>query len=100
MFGSLLTLQVVKNRHNLQLSRIRELFPNVTSVLMDEAVLLSHRAQCSTESAPIRTSLAGLTPAEASLCRDLVEGRFGRAVRLEQERISHAMVNDTVTESL
>ena len=43
-------------------------------------------------STPTRAVLDRLTPAEQELYADLVDGTFGPAIRLEQERISFAAV--------
>ncbi|MFI9812555.1 Wadjet anti-phage system protein JetD domain-containing protein [Saccharothrix variisporea] len=37
--------------------------------------------------------LRALTPGEAALYRDLVEGAFGESVRLEQERIRYSAIS-------
>ena len=52
--------------------------------------LLAHQSQWVTESTPTRAVLDLLTPAERELYGDLVDGTFGPAIRLEQERISFA----------
>lgn len=69
------------------LSRLRERVPTVRSLLMDRATLLAHREQVVLEPSPTGVVLGGLTPDEDALYRDLVEDRYGSAVRLEQERI-------------
>lgn len=69
------------------LNRLRGVYPTVRSILMDHDTLLAHRAQWVQEDAPTRRTLDHLTPAEASMYRDLVEGTYGEAVRLEQERV-------------
>jgi hypothetical protein len=75
------------------LSRLRGHLPHVESALMDERTLHDHAGQWVTEPAPTRASLANLTDSEAHVYRGLVEGRWGDAVRLEQERVvwSYAM---------
>jgi hypothetical protein len=69
------------------LDGLRSRHPNVSSILMDRETLLAHRAQWVREPAPTRRALSRLTNDEAALYRDLVEGSFGPAVRLEQERV-------------
>lgn len=69
------------------LSRLRELFPNCTSMLMDEPTLRDHLDRVVDEPAPLAEYLEHLTHDEARLYRDLQEDRYGPAVRLEQERI-------------
>ena len=46
-----------------------------------------HPRQWVTEPGPSNRALSQLTVVEASLYRDLVEGRYGPNVRLEQERV-------------
>jgi hypothetical protein len=70
------------------LDRLRASFPGVRSLLMDRATLLEHRPLWTTEEAPHVAPLDRLTPEEAALYADLRYDRLGRAVRLEQERIS------------
>jgi hypothetical protein len=55
---------------------------------MDRTTLLAHRPLWTTEEAPHIATLDRLTPEEAKLYADLRFDRFGRCVRLEQERIS------------
>lgn len=74
------------------LSRLRQAFGHVRSMLMDRATLLRHEDQWVTESSPVDTPLELLTPDEAALYADLVEGSFGPAVRLEQERVSYSAI--------
>lgn len=69
------------------LDRLRAFLPQVRSVLMDRATLLSHRDRWGTENSPAHSQLTRLTHAEADLYQDLVSDRLGDRVRLEQERI-------------
>lgn len=66
------------------LSRLRQLFPHVESMLMDSRTLLAHRSHWVTEPVPARDKATLLTADEESVYRELV------GVRLEQERISFA----------
>jgi hypothetical protein len=68
------------------LSRLRELFPHVESMLMDSATLLAHRSQWVTEPVLARDEADRLTPDEVAVYREL------GGVRLEQERISFAVL--------
>ena len=71
------------------LARMRRRFPQTRSRLMDEATLLAHRTLWVEESSPhAAATLDGLTGPEAALHDDLVRGRRGIGVRLEQERIA------------
>ncbi|QIM15634.1 hypothetical protein G7067_03120 [Leucobacter insecticola] len=74
------------------LHRLRQHLPGVRSVLMDRDTLLAHESRWGEEPTPTRAELSGLTDAEAALYEDLVTDRYGRAVRLEQERIDWAWV--------
>jgi hypothetical protein len=69
------------------LNRFRERFESVQSILMDHETLLAHPTQRGTEPSPTSESLPHLTAQERSLYEDLIEDRFGPAVRLEQERV-------------
>lgn len=74
------------------LDRLRQKFPNARSMLMDIATLLAHPNQWVTEATPVNAPLEMLRPDEAALYHDLVEDTYGTAVRLEQERISYAAI--------
>jgi len=69
------------------LNRLRTRFDSVRSILMDEQTLRSHPGQWVVEPSPTDRPLPCLSVSEAALYRDLVEDRFGPAVRLEQERV-------------
>jgi hypothetical protein len=81
------------------LDRLRHLVPGARSVLMDRNTLLAHRGQWVREPRPTASRLDRLTAAEAGLYRDLVEGTFGSAVRLEQERISYGAIRRALNHS-
>lgn len=78
------------------LNRLRRVFGRTRSLLMDRATLLAHESQWVRDSAPTNEHLEMLLPDEAALYTDLVEGTFGPAVRLEQERISFSAVEQAV----
>lgn len=78
------------------LSRLRERLPTVCSLLMDRSTLLAHREQFAVEPSPTHATLAGLSPAEGELYRDLIEDRYGPSVRLEQERIRFSTVRNAL----
>jgi hypothetical protein len=69
------------------LDRLRALFPQTNSLLMDRETLLTHRAQWSFEAMPQTADLDGLDPKERALYDDIRFDRLGLGVRLEQERI-------------
>jgi hypothetical protein len=78
------------------LNRLRHHVPRARSVLMDRATLLAHRDQWVTEPAPTTAALGFLNPEERSLYQDLVTAEFAPAVRLEQERISFAAIEQSL----
>lgn len=78
------------------LNRLRHHVPHARSILMDRATLLAHREQWVREPTPTAVTLDLLDTAEQALYRDLAAGEFGPAVRLEQERISFASVEQAL----
>jgi hypothetical protein len=78
------------------LNRLRHHVPHARSILMDRATLLAHRDQWVREPTPTAAALNLLDAAEQALYRDLVTAEFGPAVRLEQERISFAAIEQAL----
>jgi hypothetical protein len=78
------------------LNRLRHRFGHARSMLMDRATLLAHRGQWVTEPRPTAAVLDLLDAEEAELYRDLVNGSFGPSVRLEQERIRFATIEQAL----
>ncbi|WP_158884566.1 DUF3322 domain-containing protein [Amycolatopsis anabasis] len=78
------------------LNRLRRAFGHVRSMLMDRTTLLAHEGQWVREPNPAADHLEMLLPDEAALYTDLVEDVLGTAVRLEQERISYAAIEQVV----
>lgn len=74
------------------LDRLRASFPHARSLLMDRATLEAHRAFWVDEPSQNRGPVSRLTPDEQTLFEDLLTGRFGDRVRLEQERIGYAQL--------
>jgi hypothetical protein len=74
------------------LDRLRAKFPNVHSLLMNRDTLLAHRSLWGREEVPSRAALSRLDPEEQGLFDDLVHDRLGEKVRLEQERVSYALL--------
>lgn len=71
------------------LGRLRSHLPQVASLMMDEATLLTHRDRWVDEPRPhAAEAIDHLDAAEQALYRDLRADRFGVRVRLEQERIN------------
>lgn len=69
------------------LDRLRARIPHARSLLMDRGTLLAHRRAWVSESEPAKFVPSHLKLDERALYDDLVEGRLGPSVRLEQERI-------------
>ena len=78
------------------LNRLRHRFGHARSMLMDRATLLEHRGQWVTEPRPTAATLDLLDAEETELYRDLVEGALGPSVRLEQERIRFAAIEQAL----
>jgi hypothetical protein len=68
------------------LSRLRETFPHIESMLMDSATLAANRTLCVTEASPVKEIPAFLTDDERATFNALLSPN-GIALRLEQERI-------------
>lgn len=79
------------------LDRLREAFPAARSMLMDRETLLDHEAHWGREATPVNADLRRLTPDEAAVYHDLVEGRYGENLRLEQERLRFGAVRAAMT---
>lgn len=71
------------------LSRLRDHFPKVSSMLMDHKTLIAHENLWGTEDPAKRhtNDLARLTKEEHTLFLELQQDRLGSNIRLEQERI-------------
>jgi hypothetical protein len=78
------------------LDRLRGGFPNARSLLMNRETLMSHRSLWGREDAPCRTALSRLEQDEQALFDDLVSDRLGKNVRLEQERVSYAFLEESL----
>jgi hypothetical protein len=65
-------------------------------MLMDRATLLAHRDQWVTEPNPSAASLGLLDAEEAQLYYHLVADALGPSVRLEQERVSFAAIEQAI----
>ena len=63
---------------------------------MDRSTLLAFEPLWGTEDPPIDRELPRLTAEERTLYDDLSADRFGRHVRLEQERIGFGWVRDAL----
>jgi hypothetical protein len=78
------------------LNRLRQAFPHARSMLMDRGTLLAHDSQWVVEPSPVTSHLEFLTADEADLYRELVEDALGPSVRLEQERVGFAAIEDAL----
>jgi hypothetical protein len=82
------------------LDSLRAVYPNARSFLMDRQTLLSHRPLWVEEPEPCQVPLSRLTEDEQQVFEDLRFDRFGRRVRLEQERIGFGHVARTLASLL
>lgn len=80
------------------LNQLRAAFPQARSMLMDRQTFLAHENHWGQEPKPVNARLDLLTGPEADLYRDLIEDRYGPRLRLEQERVSFAVVLEAVDE--
>jgi hypothetical protein len=74
------------------LDRVRAIFPQAESFLMDRETLYAHTHFWVRESAPYVGELSRLNTAEQALYDDIRFNRLGERVRLEQERIAFTCV--------
>ncbi|MGI9293189.1 MAG: Wadjet anti-phage system protein JetD domain-containing protein, partial [Pseudomonadales bacterium] len=82
------------------LNELRHYLPDAKSIMMDTATLLAHRDQWGSETSPERRDLLRLTADESVLLADLLNDRYGRRLRLEQERISFGYAQEALTNHL
>jgi hypothetical protein len=80
------------------LDRLRGAIPHARSLLMDRDTLLAHRALWVSEESGETRVLDRLTDAERVLYEELRVDRYGRQVRLEQERIRFTWVQRALRE--
>ena len=80
------------------LSRLRHHLPQARSLLMDEATLTRYFDLCTEEPDNKRFTgeLARLTPTEQQLFSALINNRYGKNLRLEQERIGYGWLLDAL----
>jgi hypothetical protein len=82
------------------LDRLRALFPDARSFLMDRETLLEHAPLWVREGNPYDGELLRLNSAELALYDDLRHNRLGERVRLEQERIPYGWLKRALGASL
>ncbi len=78
------------------LDQIRQYFPHTQSLLMDEETLLSHQHFHGREEKQTTIALSRLTPEELSLYQSLLQQKYGKQLRLEQEHIQYNYVINTL----
>lgn len=78
------------------LNRLRHQLPHARSMLMDRPTLLAHQDHWVTEPSPTAAELNRLDNAESALYSDLISNSYSSSIRLEQERISFAVVANAV----
>jgi hypothetical protein len=78
------------------LDRLRSIFLNAGSFLMDRETLLEHVPLWVPENYPYNGELGRLTATEGALYDDLRYNRLGDRVRLEQERIPFGWIERTL----
>lgn len=69
------------------LDQIRQYFPNTESLLMNQETLLAHRQLWGEENKPTARELYNLRPHETDLYQKIISNKYGKNLRLEQERI-------------
>ncbi|MEE9311357.1 MAG: Wadjet anti-phage system protein JetD domain-containing protein, partial [Planctomycetota bacterium] len=69
------------------LNQLRGEFPHVVSTLMNQHTLLHHKELWGTEKQPEMRTLTRLNSEENALYQQLQEHKWGKRVRLEQERV-------------
>jgi hypothetical protein len=80
------------------LNQLRHHMPHARSMLMDRATLLGHRDHWVTEPSPTNAALDRLDQAESALYADLQANAYALSVRLEQERVSFAVIEKAVAD--
>jgi hypothetical protein len=82
------------------LDRLRALFGDAQSLLMDRETLLAHEPLWVRESTSFNAELPRLTASEYELYDDLRHHRLGQRVRLEQERIPYGWLERALVSML
>ena len=78
------------------LDALRARFGHVESFLMDRSTLFAFESLWGAEDSPVSRDLPRLTAPERALYDALRDNRFGRCVRLEQERIGFGWVENAL----
>lgn len=78
------------------LNQLRGFLPHVVSFLMDQQILLAHRALWGVEMQPETGALTRLNSEESAFYDQLRQNHWGDRVRLEQERIGFDFLRDVL----
>lgn len=78
------------------LDQVRSFLPQTKSILMNENILLNHHDLWSVEEKPFFEQLTRLREDEHRLLCLLQGNKWGKGVRLEQERVSFQQVQKTM----
>ncbi|CAN7622996.1 DUF2220 family protein [Pseudoduganella sp. LjRoot289] len=78
------------------LDQLRSRFPRTASLLMDRATLMAHQTAWGLEPAPVRHDLPRLDADERLLYDELRDNRIQPGLRLEQERIGYAWLEQAL----
>ena len=71
------------------LDQLRNKFPRVKSLLMDQTTLIKHREFWGDETKPENRELQRLTSSEQNLYQALLDNHYAEHLRLEQERVDY-----------
>jgi len=79
------------------LDRLRHYLPKVKSILMDESTLIRHQGLWGCEAKPVNAvELPKLHDDERTVFLDILNGKWGSSIRLEQERIDWAYAQHAI----
>lgn len=78
------------------LDQIRHYFPKTLSFLMDSTTLMAHKLLWGSEDSPVNRVLSRLDADESVMYENLVNHRWDRALRLEQEQISYTHLKASI----
>ncbi len=78
------------------LNQIREYYPHTRSFLMDAETLLAHKRQWGIEAKPVERTLDYLTADEEEVYQGLLQHRWQKNLRLEQEFIGFKWIKNRV----
>ena len=79
------------------LDQIRQYFPHTESLLMDKETLLAHQPLWGEENTPTSRDLHNLQPREMDLYQEIINNRYQKNLRLEQERIGYSWLKTALS---